>query len=436
MNKAKANQGRMIGIIILAAVLVFSAVNPGTKQYSVAVINAGYSTAFQNPQITFYGLSYKGHNYIANSPSTLVFNPNIVNLEGSAFGLAGNCYLPTIQGEMTPVFIPAQSSTTYINAFGLTLPTNWVSNLDMTYAPGWPNNPNAELQNPPQAVATYGWNVTDPSTNTPYTMYMAQWDMKFYVSFSTSWTDSQDPAGWVGITQGQQYNDYNNLWVWFQVSTPATWYIEGTNGKTIGTAYQAIASINLDGVPLGPNQTGPSVQMQAKDNKGNNVQADPDEATNPESAPSSMYLYYSPFGSSVSTNPTPETYEGYLLNPAYFRNVTYFAVDLATFGNYATATGLLAQNEITRGDVATFDFDVTSFVFGQYTVLEILQNPPDYGRTTPETTTSNFLSGILNWLTNPVNVGVLTTLGFLVLIIIFAPWLLVVLIALLFGGKR
>jgi hypothetical protein len=412
MSQKAAGNLRLIAIVVLIGVFVFFVANPGTKQFS----STGYENAFENPQITFYGTSFNGHNYLTNNPTSLSFNPKMLSPTGGLEPL----YLPTVDGEMTPVFIPAQSAT-YMNVLGVTLPSSWTQNLDMYYAPGWQNNPTAELQNPPQPVMTYNWNVSD-SSGTPYMVQMQQWDQKFYCSFSTQWITNQDPAlylSWPLI--GHTTNYYTNLWIWFKVATPVTWYIQGD-----GTAYQAIAQINMDD----------NAQMQARDNKGNNVQVDSAEVVNPESAASVVYLYYSPFGGSASTNPTPETYEGNLLNPAYFRNVTYFGIDLATFGNYADLTGALGQNTITRGDVATFDLDVTTFVFGQYTVLDIMNNPTQYGRTTPETTTTNFLSGIISWLTNPVNIGILTTIGLLVLVIIFAPWLLVVIIALVFGGKR
>lgn len=417
MGQRSVGNLRLIAIVALIGVFVFSVANPGTKQFS----STGYENAFQNPQITFYGESYNGHNYLANSPTNLVFDKNIVSQLAIGLVNTGLLYLPTVQGELTPVFIPSQS-TTYMNVLGVSIPSTWTQNLDMYYAPGWQNNPTAELQNPPQPVETYNWNVTDPTTGTPYMTQMQQWDQKFYCSFSTSWTSSQDPSDWIPAGSSTGYNQYSNLWVWFKIETPVTWYIQGG-----GTAYQAIAQINLDD----------NAQMQAKDNKGNNVQTDNSEVVNPESASSIVYLYYSPFGQSNSvTNPTPENYEGSMLNPEYFRNTTYFGIDLAAFGNYATWNNILDIGTTTRGDVATFDFDVTTFVFGQYTVLDIMNNPTQYGRTTPETTVTNFLSGIIGWLSNPINIGILTTIGILILIIIFAPWLLVVLIALVFGGRR
>jgi len=418
MGQKAVGNLRLIAIVALIGVFVFSVANPGTKQFS----STGYENAFENPQITFYGESYGGHNYLANNPTNLVFDKNIVSQLAIGLVNTGLLYLPTVQGELTPVFIPSQSEQMSTIFRGITFPTDWTTNADLfNYAPGWQNNPTAELQNPPQPVETYNWNVTDPSSNTPYMVQMQQWDQKFYCSFSTSWTSSQDPSDWIPAGASTGYNDYSNLWIWFQVYTPSIWYIQGG-----GTAYQSIAQINMDA----------NAQMQAKDNKGNNVQTDNAEAVNPESAASVVYLYYSPFGGTQSTNPTPETYEGSLLNPAYFRNVTYFGIDLASFGNYATWNNILDIGTTTRGDVATFDLDVTTFVFGQYTVLDIMNNPTQYGRTTPETSVTNFLSGIIGWLSNPVNIGILTTIGLLILVIIFAPWLLVVLIALVFGGRR
>jgi len=79
---------------------------------------------------------------------------------------------------------------------------------------------------------------------------------------------------------------------------------------------------------------------------------------------------------------------------------------------------------------------VTLFVFGQYSVQDIQQDPTQYGRTTPVTTTDNLLSGIFGWLSNSTNIGILVIIGIIVLMIIFAPWLLVVIISLFAGGKR
>ena len=66
----------MIGIVILIAIFAFITINPGQHQFS-AVGAMGYENMFENPQITFYGLSYNGHNYLANSPTQLSFDKGL-----------------------------------------------------------------------------------------------------------------------------------------------------------------------------------------------------------------------------------------------------------------------------------------------------------------------------------------------------------------------
>jgi hypothetical protein len=411
---------RLIGIVVIIGIFVFAVMNPGTHQFSAAS-NPGYVNAADNPTITFYGEEYNGKYYVQNPSTSLTFSGGVNSAgTGNPTKIFSSINLPTVDGEMTPVFIPSNSAE-YISVFpGITLPSSWSQGTDMYYAPNWQENPTAELQNPPQPVETYNWNVTS-SAGTPYMVQMQQWDQKFYVSFSTSWSgNNQNPASYLDPLHTHLGNYYNNLWIWFKVSTPVMWYIQGG-----GVAYQAIDQINLDA----------NTVMEAKTNSGS-VATDNTEAVNPESAPSVVYLDYNPFGNGNQlSTPTYETYDGLLLNPAYFVNTTYFGINLATFGNYADGLGGILGST-TKGDVATFDFDVTTFVFGQYTVLDVMNNPSQYGRTTPETTVTSVISNLLGWLANPVNIGLLLTIGLIILVIIFAPWLLLVLVALVFGGRK
>ncbi|MGA2682216.1 MAG: hypothetical protein ABSF44_10515 [Candidatus Bathyarchaeia archaeon] len=414
MNKAKANQGRMYGIFIIIGIFALAlTLSPGSSHLQpLSVVSSdGYPTAF-TPNISIYGEQYNGKTYF-NPTTTLSYSPNVIN-PTAAFPIK----VPTVEAEMTSVFEPTQSVAhmSFPGVTGISIPTSWIQNDDLfNYAPGWTGtNPDA----------TYNWNVTD-SSGTPLMIAMSQYEMKYYVSFSAEWpTAAQNPAiylQWPIITHVE--NMYNDLWIWFKVDTTPSWYIQGG-----GTAYFAIASIQLDD----------NAMFNARTSSGSVVSlpiGGSYESTNPESAQSTVYLHYSPFGSTDIPKVVPETYEGHVLNPEYFLNTTYFAIDLSHFGSYADSTNL-GTSSVTHGDVATFDFDVTVFVIGQYTVQNIQNDNSQFGRFAPETTTDTILSGLVTWLSNPVNIGILTTIGLLILVIIFAPWLLVVLIALVFGGRR
>lgn len=362
--------------------------------------SVGYPSAFQGPRVAFYGAELNGQHAKVTPNTVLSFNPD-----------GRNVGLPEVDAEMTTVFLPEQSvSFAGFPSYDAPVPATWSQNLGL-YANGW---------NGQSPEAEYPWNVTD-SSGQSYMVYMAQYRMKYYVAFSSSWTGAEAPVpAAIPFVHTSAQNVYNNLNIWFEIDTTPTWYIQGG-----GTAFFAIAKVQL----------GENVEMDGIDNHGNAVPARTDESTIPEHQPSVLMIYYSAFGGTPASV-TPNDFQGSLLNPNYFRNTTFFSVNLQNFGVSTDFDGLATLT--VHGDTATFCFDVTVFVFGQYLVQDIQKDPTQYGRFTP-TSTWNFgglLGDIWNWISNPLVWGSLLTIGIFVLILIFAPWLLLVIIMALTGRRR
>jgi len=248
----QAGNFRLIGLIAIVGLLVLASTNSGSSFSSV-----GYSSAFQGPKIEFYGAQFSGKTYTLTPSTALSFNPNTP----SDYSDIATLYYPTVDAEMTSVFLPADSSTyiNFPNILGIQVPNSWTQNLDL-----FANVAGYTGQNP---TKTYDWNVSDSSTGTPYMVQMQQYEEKFYVSFSTHWTSSQDPKNWVnGVSETHYDNTYNNLMIWFKVDTTPTWYIQGG-----GTAFCGIAKI----------QMADNVQMEGRENNGHTQAARGGEVVTP-----------------------------------------------------------------------------------------------------------------------------------------------------------
>jgi hypothetical protein len=88
-----------------------------------------------------------------------------------------------------------------------------------------------------------------------------------------------------------------------------------------------------------------------------------------------------------------------------------------------------------KGDVATFDFDITVFVIGEWDVQDIQEIPEDFGRTTK--TEQN--PSLIDYLSNPKVQALITLLaavGIIVLLLLFAPWVLIAIVSMFTGRRR
>lgn len=394
MNQKK---GSLTRIIVIGAVFLLLAsmlgINTATNYHPpLSVSSLGYSSAFQGPKVEFYGIDYNGAHYTTaaapNSSSLHEFDTVMhFDPDGSSSGK------PKIQGEMTTIFLPEESLTVVPSW----LPMSWLQNNGLVHNP--------------QAV--YNWTIGKDTYD------MEQYSMRYYVSLSSDWAGTEDPANKLdGIITTRATNVLNSVNIWLKFDISPTWYIQGG-----GTAYFAIAKCQLAEDAI----------MKAKDNNGVQYSARTAESVSPESRYSPVELYYGAWGGQAASA-NPQTYMGQQLNPSYFRNELYAHVDLNNFGVEAGSVNVFGS--WTHGDVVTFAFDVTVFIIGDYQVKDIQNNPTQYGRFTPVSNSDTFFSQILGWLLNPVNFSILLIIAVVVLLIIFAPWVLALIVTAIFGGRK
>jgi hypothetical protein len=396
---------RVIGLIAVVGIFVFIvASSPVENSFQFSTLGeeifGGYSSAYEGPKAEFYGVTYNGIQYstlATHSASQHEFDTVMhFDADGASSGR------PNINGEMTAIFLPEDTAS---NIFSW-IPQNWLSS-------------NQYVINP---QATYNWNISSSMVQ------MKEYDMRWYVSFNSGWDGVQGGPTDTSFAQGEQPNPsiaqtiggtivgnyYTNLGVWIKFDLRPTWYIQGG-----GTAYFAIAECNLVD----------TASMQTKDNNGHSYPASSTESIFPYDSNDPLYLYYSPFGTGSVPNGVAEQYEGKNLNSAYFTSALYAHIDLQHFG--VTTYPINGVSARTQGDVATFEFNIRVFVFGDYQVQDIQKAPDHYGLTTPtDTTGNNWLTGIIGWLSSPANDAILVGIIILALVIIFAPWVLVVFISL------
>lgn len=404
---------RLIGLIILVGFFIFI-IGSSQAEKGFQFSTSGYSSAFEGPKAMFYGVTYNNMEYTAANGHGASEHQFDTVMHFDPDSISGG--MPKINGEMTAIFLPENA----LSSIPSWIPTSWIQNL------GYVSNPvtGSGGVNPP-----WNWNVSNNM------IQMNEYDERWYVSFNVGWSGTQTTPNLLnGLSSGGEApalsiadkiagntkeNAYQNVGVWIYFDITPTWYIQGG-----GTAYFAIAEINL----------AETASMQTKDNNGNSYPASTTESVFPYSQNDPFYLYYGAFGTASQSSGAPEQYEGQNLNSAYFTNALYVHIDLQHFG--VTTYPINGVSSRVQGDVATFEFHVRVFVIGDYTVQDIQKSPSQYGLTSPSLIQGvNWLGGIIGWLSNPANVGLLTIIIIFVLILIFAPWLLVVIVS-LFGGKR
>lgn len=379
-------QLQMIGIVAFLLLFV------GGGSILNLSLDGGYISGFQGPKAEFKGVSYKSLEYTAGQRQ-----------EASQLSLQSNLLfdadendrdLPNIEGEMTTVFVPEES----LEGYTTWIPAEWFKR-------------NALINNPQR---TYAWNIST-GVNTTKVYRMEQWVMKWYVSFSAHWDGREVVLDWANL--GQNYrNYYANAEIWFEFDIRPTWYIEGG-----GTAYFAVGKIQL----------AQSVLKESEDNTGTKHDADTLLSVIPESGGSALYIYSSLFGTGAA-EVTEKTYQGKRLNPALFRDKVYAKISLANFG-------LRSWNEFgtvkTHGDVATFDFDLTVFVIGEWDVQDIQKIPDDFGRTT-KIDEPYSLADLLKDPRFQASFTLLVLGGIFIFLLIFAPWVLFAIVGLFRSGRR
>lgn len=355
---------------------------------------SGYTSAFEGPKAEFYGTYYNGaywSDYSSHSgTSSAQFNA-VLNFDIDA----ASSGKPNIMGSMTTVYIPD-------NSIGGTL-VDWLPST-------WLNQHNY-INNP---VQTYNWTIGGR------TYYMEQYLLRYYVSLSA------EGSGGAGLISGtgeyppqNQYpngdNSYENLQVWIKFNLEPTWYIQGQ-----GTAYFAIGKVQLAN----------AVDLSGQTTDGSEVDPRSSVSVYPSSDSQVVFLTYEPFGASSETHES-YYYQGKQLNSAYFTDSVYMKIDLSHFGLYGdwNTPGNILSGVWCRGDVATFCFDITVFVIGDWSVQDIQDDPDNFGNFVRVDSSETWLS----WLTSPSTLAWLIPALIIVAVIFFAPWLIVLVVSIFRG---
>jgi hypothetical protein len=374
-----------IAIVICLFIVLTSAGNMAFRSFSVG--NIGYSSAFEGPKASFYGIGYGGKQFTRTSfagASEHQFD-TVLRFDADE----GDRGKPNLRGEMTSVFIPSDT----LGGMKPWIPTEWLSQ-------------NKYITNPQK---TYEWNISGKAYK------MEQWLMRYYVAFNAEWDQHEDP--YTDVFSGST-NVYNNLDLWIDFDITPTWYLQGQ-----GVAYFAIGSISL----------AETVKYDSKLAGGGATGLPPRSAVSisPESQSSSMFIYYAPWGQDAAGQ-TAQNFQGRELNPDYFREHVYGRVSFNNFGVEAWTDWF--TNRV-RGDTAVMVFDVTVFVIGEWKVQDIRDNPESYGRFER----AYIPPSIADYLLSPTGlsiISVLVIIGLIIAVLVFAPWIIMPIIKALTGSGK
>jgi hypothetical protein len=361
----------------------------------IGSVNAqsGYTSAFEGPKAEFYGVSWNRGNSLEKWSRTDLHSGTsssqfdaVLNFDADA----ASSGKPNIMGSMTTVYIPN-------NTIGGIL-AGWVPD-------SWLNQHNY-ITNP---RAVYNWTIGGR------TYQMQQYLLRYYVSLSA------EGSGGAGLLSGSgeyppqnQYqngdNSYDNLAVWLKFDLEPTWYIQGQ-----GTAYFAIGKVQLAN----------SVDLAGHNTDGSEANPRSSVSVYPSSDSQAVFLTYEPFGTTSQAHES-YYYQGKQLNPSYFTDSVYMKIDLSHFGLYGdwNTPGNPLSGVWCRGDVATFCFDITVFVIGDWSVQDIQDDPDNFGNFVRADSSGTWLS----WLTSPEVFPFVIIAVIALIILFFAPWIFVILI--------
>lgn len=350
---------------------------------------SGYTSAFEGPKAEFYGISYNGGLWSDDSrhsgTSSAQFDA-VLNFDADA----ASSGKPNIMGSMTTVYIPNNTIGGILAGW---VPSNWL-------------NQHTYITNP---RALHNWTIGDR------TYQMQEYLLRYYVSLSA------EGSGGAGLISGSgeyppqnQYqngdNSYDNLGVWIKFGLEPTWYIQGQ-----GKAYFAIGKVQLANV----------VDLAGHNTDGSDASPRSSVSVYPSSDSAPVFITYEPFGGSSAAHES-YYYEGKQLNPSYFTDSVYMKIDLSHFGLYGdwNTPGNPLSGVYCRGDVATFCFDITVFVIGDWSVQDIQDDPDNFGNFVRADSSGTWLS----WLTSPEVMPFVIIAIIALVILFFAPWIFVILI--------
>ena len=348
-----------------------------------------YPTEYQGPKPSFYAIDYNGTTYMpsrcygasACEMSTyLDFDP-----DDSTLGI-GN-----LEGEETSMFIPRSSVGFSAPSW---VPREWLSDLQY-------------FKNP---VRVWIWRVD----NKVYRM--EEWVLKWFVSISYKWDSDAEAYTWDGWNaKGIRYHD---AVIWFKIDlSSVNWYFkaEGSNATYPEKVVFTIAKLRVNKVWR---------YVKTKDDEANN---DPNLVSKirviPMSSGSIMPIYTDFHGREAPVIDASQAVgKDVMLNPEIFRKVVYTKIILSNFGSQAyNYLGWGLGGLTLYGDVVTYEIDVHVFVIGDWVVQDIDNvNAKDYGRDGNYDIRNGPLNPVLDVLTNPWFLSIMSLLLVVVLVVILA----------------
>jgi len=250
---------------------------------------------------------------------------------------------------------------------------------------------------------------------------MDEYKLKWYFSISAEW-DFQTTT-W--SSQNEVYNQrYRDTDIWFEFDLSPIWYFEGTS-----TCHFSIAKIRLSDIALGG-----KLGEERED-----TEASEKIRVTPMSKGSILPIYYNPYGvANERAEQEPSVFRDKKLNPDLFTDKVYSYFTLADFGTTFWTEWLVSDKW--KGDVVTVGFDVHVFVVGEWKVQDIQEIPDEYGRTSKTGSGGlNFLEQLARMLAGP-EFKIWFILGLIAIVLlvlaIFAPWVLFGLMGLLKSSRR
>lgn len=325
MNRRTEGGDTQTIILFLIVILIAGL---GYRAYSLSTI--GYASGYEGASASFIGVYYNEYAYEGTDFRGTTMN---FDVDDPKWGK------PNLIGEMTTIFIPENTRFSQIPEW---VPDPWKYPLDL-------------IDNP-QEEETYEWEVKEGDIIHFYRM--EKWLTKWYVSFEAGF----DTWGIIGDAEGNNKR-LRNMEVWFEIETKPSWYFEDAERTYFAIAKIEVANIKLEGHEI---------------EKIDII---------PESAGSSLFLFYEPYGGDPSYR--EDEFLGYAtdgthLNPDLFGRTVYTMIELTDFGTSAWVEAITQVKN--QGDVVTYEFTVHQFVVGEWKVQDIQELPPlddpesEYGR--------------------------------------------------------
>jgi len=289
----------------------------------------GYSVGHEGVKASFVAIDYNAGDSSGRadlSGMSLYFDAD-----------APNGYAPNIVGEMTNAFVPETS-----------VKPSWVFDDLWTGA--------QYIKNP---IETTEWDLPNPDVpNETIAYVMEEWILRMYVSISAEW-DEGGTYKWEKEKCGE--TRYTNTEVWIELDISPTWYFSGADQVYFGLAKVQCSEYAEGRLGKTEDDYTPSSTFSVAPTKS-----------------SYRYLYNEKYAEEQVTPTDPKNYKGRVLNPDIFRDRMFIKLNLNNFGTESSGDPFFGFHF--KGDVATWGFDVSVFVVGEWKVQDVAEIPDEYGR--------------------------------------------------------